>query len=295
MRPTMWSAFPRHPARSRSRPGKRSAGRPPASIEPVTRPMYMGILQRRVEAPEPSARGPVPENKVGCERFLARAEGNRVLEAQVLVRVAGLQGMRGGFQRARDSTERAKSIFEDLDLLGEAARAVWSRGEVELLAGDPESAEEFLRLACDAFDQRGEKRRLSGAALTLAQALFALGRVEEALAYTQLAERVGTLDDIDLRARGLALRANMMARRGLFDQAESQARESVAIAEGTDFLNLRGDMLMDSAHVLRLAERSIEAAAAAGKALICYEQKGNVVAAGRARALLEELSSSTLI
>src|SRR5206468_2304300 len=55
----------------------------------------------------------------------------------------------------------------------------------------------------------------------------------------------------------------------------------------------RGDARRDLAEVLRLAGRTQEAADAARSALSLYEQKGNVVMAGRARAVLDELVSAT--
>jgi len=66
----------------------------------------------------------------------------------------------------------------------------------------------------------------------------------------------------------------------------------VGLGEPTDWLNLRGDTLMDLAEVLRLAGRADEAASAVEDALRLYEQKGTVVSARKARELLEELRAS---
>jgi len=64
----------------------------------------------------------------------------------------------------------------------------------------------------------------------------------------------------------------------------------VAIAERTDFLNLQGDAQMTLADVLRVAGRADNATEAARRALVRYDQKGNIVAAGWARDLLVELT-----
>jgi hypothetical protein len=74
-------------------------------------------------------------------------------------------------------------------------------------------------------------------------------------------------------------------------EAERVAREAVTLAEGTDDINMHADALMALAEVLRLANRSSEAAAVIQEALNLYEQKGNVVSAGKARALLGELQT----
>lgn len=67
----------------------------------------------------------------------------------------------------------------------------------------------------------------------------------------------------------------------------------VETAESTDWLNYRGDAFMDLAEVLRLIGRPSEAAEALRAADKCYEQKGNVVSAARARTQLEDMEAST--
>jgi hypothetical protein len=82
------------------------------------------------------------------------------------------------------------------------------------------------------------------------------------------------------------VRAKLMARQGEPEQAETLAREAVALAAETDFLVLRGDALMDLAEVLRTAGRETDSVPFVEQALELYEQKGNVVAADRAGASL---------
>ena len=90
-------------------------------------------------------------------------------------------------------------------------------------------------------------------------------------------------------ARVRATRARLLARQGHAD-AESVAREAVALADTTDFLELRGDCRVALADVLRRAGHEDGAAEALGEALALYEQKGNIVSAERVRALLAPLS-----
>jgi hypothetical protein len=71
-------------------------------------------------------------------------------------------------------------------------------------------------------------------------------------------------------------------------EAERVGREAVAIASATDVLDLRGQALADLAEVLRLASRPEEARALVEEATRLYDQKGNVVAAERLRALMAE-------
>ena len=82
----------------------------------------------------------------------------------------------------------------------------------------------------------------------------------------------------------------MLARRAEIDEAEALAREAMAIAEATDFVNYRADALLDLSQVLEASGRGDEAIAAASEALRLYELKGNMVAAAAARLRLGELA-----
>jgi hypothetical protein len=61
------------------------------------------------------------------------------------------------------------------------------------------------------------------------------------------------------------------------------------LLEGSDGLDVRGDVLVNRAEVLRIAGRIEDARADTRKALALYEQKGNAVSAARARVALDEL------
>jgi hypothetical protein len=60
--------------------------------------------------------------------------------------------------------------------------------------------------------------------------------------------------------------------------------------DGTDALIDHGECLLDLAEVLRAAGKRDEAADAAQDALALYEQKENIVEAGRAKGFLAELA-----
>ena len=96
-----------------------------------------------------------------------------------------------------------------------------------------------------------------------------------------MSERAASDFDVTSHVAWRAARASVEARPGAFGEAERLAREAVAKASGTDYLNLHGDALARLADVLRLEGRDDEAAAAALEARTLYQAKGNVVAAGR--------------
>jgi Tetratricopeptide repeat len=80
-----------------------------------------------------------------------------------------------------------------------------------------------------------------------------------------------------------SVRATVLARRGGLAEAERMARQAVALAERTDFLNHRAETLVVLADVLRRRDRPQLASAALADALALYERKGNLVAAQQVR------------
>jgi len=86
-------------------------------------------------------------------------------------------------------------------------------------------------------------------------------------------------------------RAKALARRGELEAAEQLARDAVALAEQSDFLDLHGNALMDLSEVLWIRGRSAEATTAAESALAIFRRKGNRVSAKRARAAAKRATS----
>jgi class 3 adenylate cyclase/tetratricopeptide (TPR) repeat protein len=173
-----------------------------------------------------------------------------------------------------------------------AALTGQSSVDVELLADDPAAAAEFGEEGCALLDELGERSILSTAAGRLAQALYALDRLDEADAWAGRAAELGASDDAFTHMLWRQARAKVLARRGELVEAERLAREAVAIGEKTDLLDAQGDMYGDLAEVLLLAGERDKAAAALEQALARYERKGNVVMAGRAHARLAEMGNA---
>jgi tetratricopeptide (TPR) repeat protein len=113
--------------------------------------------------------------------------------------------------------------------------------DVELLAGDPAAAAEYGEEGCRLLEQLGEKSLLSTAAAKLAQALFALGRVEDADRWASRAEKLGASDDAYTQMLWRQARARVLAHRGEYSEAERLAHGAVAIGQDTDMLDAQGD------------------------------------------------------
>jgi tetratricopeptide (TPR) repeat protein len=157
--------------------------------------------------------------------------------------------------------------------------------DVEMLADDPAAAEAELRRGYSALEGMGERGLLSRVAAGLARALDAQDRPDEAQSCTEVSESLGGAD-VAGQISWRAVRSVLLARRGRLEAAEELAREAVRLAEESDDVNRRGRVLLDLAEVLGLAGRPEEARKIVEQALASFEAKGNVVAAGKARALL---------
>jgi class 3 adenylate cyclase/tetratricopeptide (TPR) repeat protein len=217
------------------------------------------------------------------EPHAGRDQFFRAYRAWSLARLGSFDEARAILAEARaEQAERGGGLlFANLT----AFESVW----VELLAGDPATAAKFGAEGCRLLEELGDLGRLATAAGSLAQALYALDRLDEADAWAGRAAELGAGDDAWTQMLWRQVRAKVLARRGEYAEAERLAREAVAIGEETDMLDAQGGTYADLGEVLSLAGRPQEAAKALEQALVRYERKGNLVMAGRARARLEEL------
>ncbi|MGZ4398478.1 MAG: adenylate/guanylate cyclase domain-containing protein [Gaiellaceae bacterium] len=238
--------------------------------------------------------GPLPAEE--GNRRLAEVrrdpDGGKEVEATALNAQALFEAMQGQFEKARRNMAAGRAIHRELgNVLWWAATAMLS-GRVELLADDPERAERELREGYDALQRLGVTGYLSTIAALLAEAVRAQHRLEEAVQLSEAGERAAAPDDLDAQAGWRSVRAHALAQQGDLEQAERLAREAVAIVEPTDFLGHRAESHGALAAVLRLAARAQEAAAELEEALRLHELKGDVVSAGKTRALLDELKAA---
>jgi tetratricopeptide (TPR) repeat protein len=168
----------------------------------------------------------------------------------------------------------------------------WITGYIELLAGRPDRAELELRWGYEALERLGVQRDLPAIVALLADAVYLQGRYEEAEELTRVAEDAAAGRDAEGEIVWRRVRAKILARRSELEQAERLARDSVALAQRTDSLNVHGDALLDLAEILRLLGRRRDAAAATQRALRLYERKGNTVSAEKALEAEQAIRSS---
>jgi class 3 adenylate cyclase len=201
--------------------------------------------------------------------------------------------MLGRFDEARAILAAVRAELAELGGgIGLATALCMSSVDVELLAGNPAAAAELGEGGCKLLDELGEQSMLSTGAGGLAQALYALDRLDEAEDWAGRAAELGASDDALTQILWRQVRAKVLARRGEDAEAERLAREAVAVCEETDMLDAQGDAYADLAEVLLLAGKTGEAAAALARASERYERKGNRVSGQRAQARLAELQGA---
>jgi predicted ATPase/class 3 adenylate cyclase len=230
--------------------------------------------------------GPTP-----VEDALRWYEEQHAQHPVALTQQAMLEAMRGNFDRARALAESADAAAEDFGQklwLAAGGMALW---EIDTLAGDVSAAESAVRRSCELLEELGDVGYRGMAAGQLATSLCALDRLDEADEWTRTAEALAQRDDASSQMLWRQVRAQVLARRGEHKEALQLAGEAISIAEETDMLNFHGNALADLAEVCVLSGRVEEARGQLQRALTFYERKGNIVATGRARRRLQELTA----
>lgn len=229
--------------------------------------------------------GTVDEGIRRCQEVLERAEGDRKAMSVALSTWGTFEAMRGRFDQARELQNRARSILREVALPGWMGALTQNSGWTEILAGDPAAAERDLRWGVDTLRGIGELSWMSSAAAILAEALYQQGRLEDAEEFVRVSEESAGSEDAYSQALLRTVRAKILAREGKAREAETVAREAVAIAQATDFTFLQVMTLIALGEVLEMAGKSDEAGAALDGIVRICDQKGFTVGTELARAL----------
>jgi class 3 adenylate cyclase/tetratricopeptide (TPR) repeat protein len=237
--------------------------------------------------------GPTPVDEAidMCLEIREQVRSSPVAVAETLHPLGVLHAMRGEFDTARSLVREGNAIVEEL---GRIYSAGLSHHEafVEMLAGEPEVAEERLRRAYETLQEMGEKTLLASTSAYLAQAIYAQDRPEEAVHFCEVSRELAADEDLSAQVVGKGTSAKILAGQGRGAEAEALAREAVELAERTDLLTHRGQAFLDLAEVLQLNGQPAEAESALRAGLELYDRKGDLVSAERARTRLEQVFSA---
>ncbi len=119
-----------------------------------------------------------------------------------------------------------------------------------MLEGEYAAAEPLLRYWCDFLEAAGEHTVRSSGLVVLAQALLALGDLDEAERLSRESQQIANSDDLAVQVQSRSVLASVLRRRGDLAQAENEARRAVELVTHSDWLNLRGERLEVLADVL---------------------------------------------
>jgi class 3 adenylate cyclase/tetratricopeptide (TPR) repeat protein len=227
---------------------------------------------------------PVDEAIRRCRAILEQAREHPRLEAWTNSMLAVLEAMRGRHDEARVLYRHSQRAFADLGLKMMLAGAHMYWGVAELTMGEPRAAEREFRRGYAALDALGERATLPTMAAFLARALVQQARYEEAERLTVVSEQSAASDDLASQVLWRGARARALAHRGEVERAELLARDAAEMADTSDFLTTRADVMMDLAHVVHRA-RPADADAVVAEAVALYEAKGNSAAATAARGM----------
>jgi class 3 adenylate cyclase/tetratricopeptide (TPR) repeat protein len=226
-----------------------------------------------------------------CESILDDVRNNRISSGWVLCLLANLWAMRGDFDRARRTYEQGRAAIQEV--AGKGWHFAWSArlaSRIEMLAGDPATAERQLREAAEVLEDTGERYLLSTVTALLARATLALGRTGEAAELTARAEELAGADDVESQAEWRAVRAKVRAREGRLDEAARLAQDALQLLLPTDAVVMTIDTLRELGDVFsEIGDPS--AAWAYGEALALAERKGDAVATADVRTLLRRIES----
>jgi tetratricopeptide (TPR) repeat protein len=239
--------------------------------------------------------GPLPLERAtafASERLeVARAEGARSLEADMLHLLGMASARRGRFDEARRALEVSTAVSEELGL---AYMAQWSKqtmGKLELGAGDLEAAERALRSSFDVLSGMGLNSTLGETAVPLADALYQQGRYQEATEILDSVKDEWVSGDAAIEAPRLAIRAKLMAAQGWERHAQRAAERALRVARRTEWACLKSDTLIAYAEVLRVLGREEDAVQSMHEARGVAEAKGYAVAVRWVDAELERLGA----
>jgi tetratricopeptide (TPR) repeat protein len=232
---------------------------------------------------------PAPSGLLHCERLLADGGQQLAIAAHASQARALFSAMQGDFDLAHAADADLLPLIEELGLV--LLRGIYT-GDIAyalVISGEIGRAESVLRAGDERLVHVGETGVRATVTAQLADVLARRGKFEEALRYIDESKAIAAPDDLDAQPRFRVALARVLLGQGDVIAADRIVREAIELLEPTDFIDLHADALDVLGDVL-VRDRRVEAAAVALQgAVALHGQKGNVVSAARSRAALDAL------
>jgi tetratricopeptide (TPR) repeat protein len=233
------------------------------------------------------AMGPTP--RAQALRWLEDAEAHSATYQPQLVGVrAYILAELGRFDEARPLMTETLAQMKERGMRLHVAIWMQEAWEIEMLAGEHAAAERAARQGCEQLERLGEHSFLSTEACQLAEALYALGRYDEAEQWALRGLELGSRHDLTTQVLGLGVRSRILARKGQASAALALAEEADSLAGTSDSPWIQGDAALNLAEVLHLAGDRVRAAEMTQRAIECYQRNGATARAVRARRLARQ-------
>jgi tetratricopeptide (TPR) repeat protein len=190
--------------------------------------------------------------------------------------LAGALAGQGRFEEARELFREQLAYLEDR---GQDFALLTSRQNpavCELLAGEFEQAEEYVRTTWDGLGLLGERAYRSTTGGILAEALAEQGRLEEAAMIIDESEEIAGEDDWLTTAQCAWARALVALHSGDHEEAVTFARRAIEVADAREYINTRTHYWWGLARVLVAAGRDEEAREALAETQRLVDLKGFV-------------------
>jgi len=232
---------------------------------------------------------PVAEAIARCRAIERASGGDHRTQGLALCGCAQLEAMRGGFDRARELYTSGRAVLSEVGGSVLAASTALDSSTVELLAGNPAAAVRDLVRDAEVLEAMGERYLLSTMDAVRAQALLALGRVDEAEAACAKAERGSAGDDVETLALVRTVRAQLHLLAGRVDWAAAAVESAAELLRGAEAPNIVADAAVVSARVAAARGDRDAADRELARAIALYRVKGNDVSEQRAADVRAEL------
>jgi class 3 adenylate cyclase len=228
--------------------------------------------------------GPAP--RAEALRWLDDAEAqSATYQPELRIRKSWVLAEVGRFEEARSLLAGTVAQMNERGLALSAAFAMQMAWQIEMLAGDYGAAERAARQGCEQLDRLGERAAQSTEAGQLAEALYALGRYEEAEQWALRAQELGGSDDLATQMYALGVRSRVSARNGDIGVALELASQADSLAATSEDPRDFGDAALNLAEIMYLAGDPQRAEEMTQRAIDCYLSKGATAVAQRARRL----------
>lgn len=226
---------------------------------------------------------PVPQCIDECGKLLMlRGREN----GAVLPILGRLHAMNGEFDLGRRMVGRGEELLRERAQARRPLSLVWKRrAEVEVLAGDRDAAEEYLRQAVEMDMAMDVREEASEAAALLARLLFDKGRFDQAGEMAEVSKSQAPAESVTPQALWRSTMAPTLATRGKLEEAFRLGEEAIDRVPPV-MVNLRADLYLDLARTRLAAGQEEAGRGAMDEAIESYRRKGNLAAATRAALLV---------